>query len=282
MKWKLLSLFIAVLLLTIVFSGCFEDNKKQDESNMFYGIWHVTTDGYFLGTGLLPSSGLTYYKFYNNGTGDYCIEDKYRSDIEKINWYLTDDGLCLEYFKTSLINWTECYNYSFSNDFKTLSLTRNVQYETNPLLGDTEMILNKIDFENENKPDIRIVPPVDIEITEYDMGPLPEDTSINVTWLSYNVTFGLNEINGITSDVLVRLNLYFYNNETGVWEQTDENQKNGIYFVLAGGNNITIPLSVWALKPNMPYSSWYQFEERKINISVMTIYGITDTYEKDV
>ena len=43
MKGKLLGLLIAILLLTIVFSGCFEDNKvnnQNSELDRFIGTWY--------------------------------------------------------------------------------------------------------------------------------------------------------------------------------------------------------------------------------------------------
>lgn len=278
MKEKLLSILFIFILLVVAFSGCFEDVKKQDDSSKFYGTWRVASVSNFIGIVDLPIS-LTYYRFFNNGTGEYCAEGVRDSDFKKFNWDLIDDKLHLEYPH----NMTEQYNYNFSIDFKALQLifTNINQYGINPL-DETEMILFKLDLERDIKPDIKIIPPVDIEITEYDMGPLAEDTSINVTWLLYNVTFGLRETKDIISDVLVRLNLYFYNNETSEWEQTNEYQKDGIYFLLEDENTTTMTLRVAALKPNMPYSWWYQYEERKINISVMSIYGITDTYEKNL
>ena len=114
---------------------------------------------------------------------------------------------------------------------------------------------------NEGGADVRIVSPVNISEYEY-MAPLPYNPEYNTTFVGYNVTFDLKDINDVGTDVEVRLELFYHGlteweNITYSWgfDTTD--------FYLPKGDITTITLYVADMKR--------ENVERKIEIDVWTV-----------
>jgi len=124
-----LAVCIAVLLLNIVFSGCFEDSTKDKENgkisevNPFIGKWK-TIIYYFDENGVRYDEQPSNSTFYNNGTkGSESVED---NEIIWTPFVIEKNQICF-----GEINDPDylCYTYEFSNNGTKAIL---ITYFTNP------------------------------------------------------------------------------------------------------------------------------------------------------
>jgi hypothetical protein len=125
MKGKLLCLLIAVLLLTIVFSGCFEEKSSNFNyiedvlDERFFGTWiNISTNE-------SPEFPLSWYTFYPDGS---CF-----TPHGELRWYIRiyhlANGSLYDFYLRQDINdqyqtLYDVYDFTFSNDNRTLNLTR--------------------------------------------------------------------------------------------------------------------------------------------------------------
>ena len=127
---------------------------------------------------------------------------------------------------------------------------------------------------NETKnPDVKIVSPVTINKTEY-IGQHPNYVQeYNTTWVNYEVSFDVKDINDIGTDVELQVNIEYYDEDSQEWDMWSGKNFDRDNFYLDVGDTKKITSSVDDLKPDVD-------EERRIKIEVYTINGITDTYEE--
>ena len=112
MKKQLVIIGIVVILITIGLSGCTEvSNTLNPEKNRFVGTWQNTT---------VLKSNLTIYLF-SDGTCTFIISSG--------TWDLKDGMLIIE-SSSSLGTNILAYNYSFSNNNRTLTLINPVLNQT--------------------------------------------------------------------------------------------------------------------------------------------------------
>ena len=128
---------------------------------------------------------------------------------------------------------------------------------------------------------VRIVSSVKIDESEY-IAPYPYNPDYDATWINYKITFDVKDINGVGSKITVQVDLYFYNDETGEWEEGNSaKQFDRTSFYIDAGDITTITLNVDALKPDTSYPH-YDYENRKIKIRVWTTAGLTESYEEEL
>ena len=107
---------IAVLLICIGLSGCNESSENNEE-NRFVGTWKVTKHFH-------PDNSLDVeFTYYNNDTAktvsNYTMGD---IQIQWFNYEIDNSQLCL--IPRGLAeSYAICYNYDFSDNYKTLTLT---------------------------------------------------------------------------------------------------------------------------------------------------------------
>ena len=101
MKLKIIG--VIILLFTVGLSGCFEGNKKQDDTIKFIGTW-ISEDGYFI------------YTFYSDGTGKIT---GYYDENKSATWEIEDEKLTIISDDGHSININAYY---FSNDDKMLTI----------------------------------------------------------------------------------------------------------------------------------------------------------------
>ena len=124
MKKKLILFGVTILLLTLVLSGCLEDdNKNNTKSNLFIGEWE-TTIYYFDENGTRHDEKSSSSTFYNNGTmGSESVEN---NEIIWTPYTIENDQICF-----GEVNDSEylCYYYEFLEEGKQAKL---LTYVTNP------------------------------------------------------------------------------------------------------------------------------------------------------
>ena len=124
MKKELIIFGITILLLTLVSSGCLEDNNKNNtKSNLFIGEWE-TTIYYFDENGTRHDEKSSKSTFYNNDTmGSESVEN---NEIIWTPYTIENDQICF-----GEVNDSEylCYYYEFLEEGKQAKL---LTYVTNP------------------------------------------------------------------------------------------------------------------------------------------------------
>ena len=105
MKKKLVIIGIFLLIVFVMIIGC--DSLKSNKDNLI-GTW--TYDYFGNNTGII---------FYSNGT---CIFPEYQQTHEKLTWIINDTKLVMTITDEDRSN-SMVFDYSFSNDGKTLTMT---------------------------------------------------------------------------------------------------------------------------------------------------------------
>lgn len=107
MKSKIISLWIILILILLIFSGCTENTNVSSEKSHFIGYWKGK-----INEGRSMEKELT-YKFYKNDTYRYTIGAK--KAIGK--WEITEKNqLNLTLAQSAL------FNYTFSDDYQKVTL----------------------------------------------------------------------------------------------------------------------------------------------------------------
>jgi hypothetical protein len=130
MKKELIIFGITILLLTLVLSGCLEDNNKNNtKSNLFIGEWK-TTIYYFDENGTRHDEKPSKSTFYNNGTmGSESVEN---NEIIWTPYTIENNQICFGEINDSDYL---CYYYEFLEEGKQATLRT---YVTNPYSDYTE------------------------------------------------------------------------------------------------------------------------------------------------
>ena len=131
MKKKIMIIVVLTLLITIMFSGCSEDKKSdnngtnQADLSKFIGLW--------IEEGEAPNN-LTWI-FYENNSIKFIYYPGVNSYIYWGTFELT--GNILDVRSNNIVPVSDRFNYEFSNYDKTLTLTS--------IYGGDQTILNKVE-----------------------------------------------------------------------------------------------------------------------------------------